>query len=72
MIGCSYDLKFEKVISDLVDSGLIKFYRRYVDYTLILVKPSSIPFMLETFFMKSSNLRSTNLKMTSSNLRVRH
>ena len=40
--------EFEKlIVSDLVDTGLIKFHRRYVDDTLILVKPNNIPFLLE-------------------------
>ena len=42
--------EFEKlIVFDLVDSGLIKFYRRYVDDTLILVKPNNIPLLLEKF-----------------------
>ena len=39
--------EFEKlIISNLVNSGLIKFYRRHVDDTLVLVKPDGIPFLL--------------------------
>ena len=40
--------EFEKlIVFDLVDSGLIKFYRRCVDDTLILVKPNNIPLLLK-------------------------
>ena len=36
--------EFEKVIvSKLIDSGIIKFYHRYVDDTLALIKMSDIP-----------------------------
>ena len=41
--------EFEKVISNLVDSGLIKFYGRSLDDALIIVKPNNIPFLLEKF-----------------------
>ena len=35
--------EFEKeVVSELIKSGIIKFYRRYVDDTLALVKPGDI------------------------------
>ena len=40
--------ELEKVIVDnLVRSGIVKFYRRYVDDTLVLIKPSDIPFVLK-------------------------
>ena len=32
--------EFEKlIVSDLIKSGVIRFYRRYVDDTLVLIKP---------------------------------
>ena len=38
--------EFEKrIVSDLINSGIIKFYHRYVDDTLILLKLSDIPFV---------------------------
>ena len=46
--------ELEKVIvDDLVRSGIVKFYRRYVDDTLVLIKPSHIPFVLNKFNSKS-------------------
>ena len=42
--------ELEKVIvDDLVRSSIVKFYRRYVDVTLVLIKPSDIPFVLNKF-----------------------
>ena len=36
--------ELEKVIvDDLVRSGIVKFYRRYVDDTLVLIKSLDIP-----------------------------
>ena len=52
--------EFEKlIVFDLVDSGLIKFYRRYVDDTLILVKPNNIPLLLKKFNSFHKNLKFT-------------
>ena len=40
--------EFEKlVVDDLVNSGILKFYRRYVDDTLVLMKVSDIPFVFD-------------------------
>ena len=47
--------EFEKtIVSNLIKSGTIKFYRRYVDDTLALIKPSDI----STVLIKVSNLQS--------------
>lgn len=45
------------IISGLIDSGTIKYYRRYVDDTLLLIKTSNIPALLKLFnkFNKTSN-----------------
>ena len=52
--------EFERVIiSDLISSGTIQFYKRYVDDTLVLIKPSDIPMVLAKF-----NEFLTNLKFT--------
>ena len=52
--------EFEKlIVFDLVDSGLMKFYRRYVDDTLILVKSNNIPLLLEKFNSFHKNLKFT-------------
>ena len=54
--------EFEKlIVSDLVDSGLIKFYRRYVDDTLILV---NLNLIISHFYSKSSKSFHKNLKFT--------
>ena len=42
--------EFEKIVaSDLIGSGIIKFYKRYVDDTLVLIKPCDIPTVLTKF-----------------------
>ena len=52
--------ELEKVIvDDLVRSGIVKFYRRYVDDTLVLIKPSDIPFVLNKFNSFDKNLKFT-------------
>ena len=38
-----------KLVSDLVQSDIIKFYRRYVDDTLLLIKPCNITSVLSKF-----------------------
>ena len=53
--------EFEKsVISDLINCGTIKYYKRYVHGTLLLIKPSNIPALLLKLFNKFDN----NLKFT--------
>ena len=37
------------IIKPLINSGTIKFYKRYVDNTLILTKPSDIPYIFAKF-----------------------
>ena len=40
----------EKVIvDDLIQSGILRFYRRYVDDTIVLIKPADIPSILNRF-----------------------
>ena len=42
--------EFEKaIVDDLIKTGIIAFYRRYVDDTLVLIKPKDIPFVLNKF-----------------------
>ena len=36
----------DAIIKPLIDSGVLKFYSRFVDDTLILAKPSDFPFIL--------------------------
>ena len=49
--------EFEKlIVSDLIKSGVIRFYRRYVDDTLVLIKPSDIPAVLDKFNSFDKNL----------------
>ena len=52
--------EFEKlIVGDLVNSGILKFYRRYVDDTLVLMKVSDIPFVLNKFNSFDKNLNFT-------------
>ena len=52
--------EFEDIIvSELVKSGVIKFYRRYVDDTLLLIRPSDIQFVLDKFNSFDKNLKFT-------------
>ena len=49
--------EFEKlIVSDLIKSSVIKFYRRYVDDTLVLIKPSDIPEILNEFNTFDKNI----------------
>ena len=47
------------VVSDLISSGIVKFYRRYVDDTLVLMKPSDISTVLAKFNSFHDNLQFT-------------
>ena len=48
-----------KVVSDLVQSDIIKFYRRYVDDTLLLIKPCDITSVFSKFNSFDKNLKFT-------------
>ena len=39
----------EDIVQKLIESNIITFYARYVDDTLILAKPSDVPYILKTF-----------------------
>ena len=39
----------EDTVQKLIESNIITFYARYVDDTLILAKPSDVPYILKTF-----------------------
>ena len=47
------------VVNDLINSGTIKFYKRYVDDTLMLIKPEDIDSVLSSFNSFDSNLQFT-------------
>ena len=49
----------EKTMTKLIDSGTVKFYCRYVDDTLLLVKPNSLPGILSEFHKFDKNIRFT-------------
>ena len=50
----------EKVmVDDLIRSGIVNFYRRYVGDRLVLIKPTDIPFVLNKFNSFDKNLRFT-------------
>ena len=52
--------KFEKVVvTPLMESGILKFYCRYVDDTLVLVKEDQIDQILKAFNSFHNNLRFT-------------
>ena len=52
--------EFEHVIvSDLINDGVIKFYKPYVDDTLVLIKPSDISSVLAKFNSFERNLNFT-------------
>ena len=51
---------FERIIvSDLINHDVIKFYKRYTDDTLILIKPSDISSVLAKFSSFDRNLNLT-------------
>ena len=53
----------EKVIVDkLIEDGIIKFYIRYVDDTLLVIKRTGISYVLNKFNSFYENLKSTLLK----------
>ena len=45
------------MVSDLINSGLIKFYIRYVDVTLLLAKENNIDNILQQFNTFDDNLK---------------
>ena len=51
--------KFEIVGSNLIHCSTMKFYKRYVDDTPILIKPSAIPIVLTKFNEFDKNLKFT-------------
>ena len=51
---------FEKiVVSNLIHSSIIKFYKRYVDDNFVLIKPCDIPTVLTKFNQFDKNLKFT-------------
>ncbi len=47
------------IVKPLINSNIIKFYRRYVDDTLILAKPSDIDYILNQFNSFHTNIQFT-------------
>ena len=47
------------IVDDLINTGIIAFYRHYVDDTLVLIKPKDIPFVLNKFNSFDKNLKFT-------------
>ena len=56
------------VVSDLISSGLIKFYIRYVDDTLLLAKEDDIDNIVQQFNAFDDNLKFTIDKFTDNNV----
>ena len=59
-----FHISFIKIYSwyfyiNLINSGTIKFYKRYVDGTLLLIKPSNIPTLLKMINNFDKNLNFT-------------
>ena len=52
--------EFERlIVYELIADGIIKFYKRCVDDTLVLIKPSNISAVLAKFNSFDSNLKFT-------------
>ena len=52
--------EFEKaIVNDLTKTGIITFYRQYVDDTPVLIKPKDVPFVLDKFNSFDKNLKFT-------------
>ena len=47
------------IVSDLIASGTVKFYRRYVDGTLVLIRSSDIPHVLNKFYSFDKDIKFT-------------
>ena len=56
------------VVSDLINSGLIKFYIRYVDDTILFAKEDDTDIIVQQFNAFYDNLKSTIDKFTGSNV----
>ena len=56
------------VISDLINSGLIRFYIRYIDDTLLLAKEDDIDNIVQQFNVFDDTLKFTIDKLTDSNV----
>ena len=48
-----------KVVQPLIDNGIIKFYCRYVDDTLVLIKPENIQYVHDLLNSFNSNIQFT-------------
>ena len=49
----------QEIVKPLINSGLIRFYKRYVDDTLILMRPSDVQLILTKFNSFRPNLQFT-------------
>ena len=56
------------VVSDLINSGLMKFYIRYVDDTLLLAKEDDIDNIAQQFNAFNDNLQFTINKLTDNSV----
>ena len=56
------------VVSDLINSGFIKFYIRYVDDTLLLAKEDGIDNIVQQFNAFDDNLKFPIDKFTDNNV----
>ena len=60
------------VVQDLLNSGVLKFYRRYVDDTLVVMKASDIPFVLKKFNSFDKNFNFTIDSFQNSDVHFLH
>lgn len=67
--SCKHNPEFEKfVITDLIKSGFLKYYRCYVDDILVLMKLSDIPVVLSKFSNFHQKLKFTADSFQDSNV----
>ena len=57
----------KSIVDDLQKTGILKFNRRYVDDTLVLIKPKDIPLVLNKFNSFDKNFKFTVDKFENEN-----
>ena len=72
----------EEIVKPLISSNIIKFYSRYVDDTLVLIKPSDIETVLNTFhpqiqftydeFIDNNDVHFLDIKINSTGSTIYH
>ena len=57
----------DEIVRPLISSNIIKFYSRYVDDTLVLIRPSDIPTVLQKFNYFHPQIQFTHEEFTDNN-----